>query len=91
MREVFTMAERETKRRGGFMAFLAMIVAIIALVFSLLAYERAGRTAEEDIAALKARIVELKKGEDEIRQKLAATLERAAEKIGKKEEAAEEE
>jgi len=85
------MAERETKRRGGFMAFLAMIVAIIALVISLLAYERAGRTAEEDIAALKARIVELKKGEDDIRQKLAATLERAAEKIGQKEEAAEKE
>jgi hypothetical protein len=83
------MAERETKRRGGFMAFLALVVAIIALVFSLLAYERAGRTAEEDIAALKARIVELKKGEDDIRQKLAATLERAAEKIGQKEEAAE--
>jgi vacuolar-type H+-ATPase subunit I/STV1 len=90
MREVFTMAERETKRRGGFMAFLAMIVAIIALVFSLLAYERAGRTAEEDIAALKARIVELKKGEDELRKKLAATLEKVAEKIGQKEEAAEE-
>jgi vacuolar-type H+-ATPase subunit I/STV1 len=91
MREVFTMAERETKRRGGFMAFLAMIVAIIALVFSLLAYERAGRTAEEDIAALKARIVELKKGEDELRKKLAATLEKVAEKIGQKEEAAEKE
>jgi len=85
------MAERETRRRGGFMAFLALIVAIIALVISLLAYERAGRTAEEDIAALKARIVELKKGEDDIRQKLAATLERAAEKIGQKEEAAEKE
>ena len=85
------MAERETKRRGGFMAFLALIIAVIALVISLLAYERAGRTAEEDIAALKARIVELKKGEDDIRQKLAATLERAAEKIGQKEEAAEKE
>ena len=83
------MAERETKRRGGFMAFLALIVAIIALVISLLAYERAGRTAEEDIAALKARIVELKKGEDDLRKKLAATLEKAAEKIGKKEEAEE--
>ena len=83
------MAERETKRRGGFMAFLALIIAVIALVISLLAYERAGRTAEEDIAALKARIVELKKGEDELRNKLAATLEKAAEKIGKKEEAAE--
>jgi uncharacterized membrane protein len=85
------MAERETKRRGGAMAFLALIVAIIALVISLLAYERAGRTAEEDIAALKARIVELKKGEDDIRKKLAATLEKAAEKIGKKEEATEKE
>ncbi|UCE33695.1 MAG: hypothetical protein JSV40_10835 [Deltaproteobacteria bacterium] len=85
------MAERETKRRGGFMAFLALIVAIIAIVISLLAYERAGRTAEDDIAALKARIVELKKGEDELRKKLAATLEKAAEKIGKKEEAAQEE
>jgi vacuolar-type H+-ATPase subunit I/STV1 len=85
------MAERETKRRGGFMAFLALIVAIIALVFSLLAYERAGRTAEDDIAALKARIVELKKGEDELRKKLAATLEKVAEKIGQKEEAAQEE
>jgi hypothetical protein len=85
------MAERETKRRGGFMAFLALIVAIIALVFSLLAYERAGRTAEEDIAALKARIVELKKGEDDLRKKLAATLEKVAEKIGQKEETAQEE
>jgi hypothetical protein len=85
------MAERETKRRGGFMAFLALIVAIIALVFSLLAYERAGRTAEEDIAALKARIVELKKGEDDLRKKLAATLEKFAEKIGQKEETAQEE
>ena len=84
------MAERETRRRGGFMAFLAMIVAIIALVISLLAYERAGRTAEDDIAALKARIVELKKGEDELRKKLAATLEKGAEKIGQKEEAAKE-
>ena len=83
------MAEREMKRRGGFMAFLALIVAVIALVISLLAYERAGRTAEDDIAALKARIVELKKGEDELRNKLAATLEKAAEKIGKQEEAAE--
>ena len=85
------MAEREMKRRGGFMAFLALIVAIIALVFSLLAYERAGRTAEEDIAALKARIVELKKGEDDLRKKLAATLEKVADKIGQKEEAAEKE
>jgi cell division protein FtsL len=85
------MAERETKRRGGFMAFLALVVAIIALVISLLAYERAGRTAEEDIAALKARIVELKKGEEDLRKKVAATLEKAAEKIGKKEEAAEKE
>ena len=85
------MAERETKRRGGFMAFLALIVAIVALIISLLAYERAGRTAEEDIAALKARIVELKKGEDELRKKLAATLEKVAEKIGQKEEAAQEE
>ena len=85
------MAERETRRRGGFMAFLALIVAIIALVISLFAYERAGRTAEEDIAALKARIVEIKKGEDELRKKLAATLEKVAEKIGKKEEAAEKE
>jgi hypothetical protein len=83
------MAERETKRRGGFMAFLALIVAIIALVISLLAYERAGRTAEEDIAALKSRIVELKKGEEDLRKKLAATLEKAAEKIGTKEEGAE--
>lgn len=73
------------------MAFLALIVAIIALVISLLAYERAGRTAEEDIAALKARIVELKKGEEDLRRKLAATLEKAAEKIGKKEEATEKE
>ena len=73
------------------MAFLALIVAIIALVFSLLAYERAGRTAEDDIAALKARIVELKKGEDDLRKKLAATLEKVAEKIGQKEEAAQEE
>jgi cell division protein FtsL len=85
------MAERDTRRRGGFMAFLALIVAIIALVISLLAYERAGRTAEEDIAALKARIVELKKGEDDLRKKLAATLEKAAEKIGKKEEVTEKE
>jgi hypothetical protein len=91
MREVFTMAERETRRRGGFMAFLALIVAIIALVISLLAYERAGRTAEDDIAALKARIVELKKGEDDLRKKLAATLEKVADKIGQKEEAAEKE
>ena len=85
------MAERETRRRGGFMAFLALIVAIIALVISLLAYERAGRTAEDDIAALKARIVELKKGEDDLRKKLAATLEKVAEKIGQKEEAVEKE
>jgi hypothetical protein len=85
------MAEREIKRRGGFMAFLALVVAIVALVISLLAYERAGRTAEEDIAALKARIVELKKGEEDLRKKLAATLEKVAEKIGKKEEAAEKE
>ena len=85
------MAERETRRRGGFMAFLALIVAIIAIVISLLAYERAGRTAEDDIAALKARIVELKKGEDDLRKKLAATLEKVAEKIGQKEEAAEKE
>jgi cell division protein FtsL len=85
------MAERDTRRRGGFMAFLALIVAIITLVISLLAYERAGRTAEEDIAALKARIVELKKGEDDLRKKLAATLEKAAEKIGKKEEVTEKE
>jgi len=85
------MAERETRRRGGFMAFLALIVAIIALVISLLAYERAGRTAEDDIAALKARIVELKKGEDDLRKKLASTLEKVAEKIGQKEEAVEKE
>ena len=85
------MAERETRRRGGFMAFLGLIVAIIALVISLLAYERAGRTAEDDIAALKARIVELKKGEDDLRKKLAATLEKVAEKIGQKEEAGEKE
>ena len=85
------MAERETRRRGGFMAFLALIIAVIALVISLLAYERAGRTAEDDIAALKARIVELKKGEDDLRKKLASTLEKVAEKIGQKEEAVEKE
>ena len=81
------MAEIERKKRGGFMAFLALIIAVIALIISLLAYDRAGRTAEEDIAALKARIVELKKGEEDLRKKLAATLEKAADKI-RKEEAA---
>lgn len=84
------MAEVERKRRGGFMSFLALIVAVVALIVSLLAYERSGRTAEEDIAALKARIVELKKGEEDLRKNLATVLEKAAGKI-KKEEPAEEE
>jgi len=79
------MAEGETKRRGGFMSFLALIVAIIALIISLLAYQRAGRTAEEDITALKARIVELKKGEADLRKKLSTVLEKAAGKISKAE------
>jgi cell division protein FtsL len=79
------MAEVERKRRGGFMSFLALIVAVIALTISLLAYERAGRTAEEDISALKARIVELKKGEEDLRKKLASVLEKAAGKISKEE------
>ena len=85
------MAEREVKRRGGFMSFLALIVAIIALIISLLAYQRAGSTAEEDIAALKARIVELKKGEEDLRKKLATVLEKAAGKISKIEPAEKEE
>ena len=79
------MAERETKRRGGFLVFLALIVAIIALIISLLAYQRAGRTTEEDIAALKARIVELKEGEADLRKKLSTILEKAAGKISKEE------
>jgi len=79
------MAEVERKRRGRFMSFLALIVAIIALIISLLAYQRAGRTAEEDIAALKARIVELRKGEEDLRKKLSTVLEKAAGKIGKEE------
>jgi hypothetical protein len=79
------MAEVERKRRGGFMSFLALIVAVIALIISLLAYERAGRTAEEDIAALKARIVELKMGEEDLRKKLATALEKAAVKIKREE------
>ena len=40
---------------------------------------------------MKARIVELKKGEEDLRKKVAETLEKAAEKIGKKEEATEKE
>jgi len=79
------MAEVERKRRGGFMSFLALIVAIIALIISLLAYQRAGRTAEEDIAALKVRIVELRKGEEDLRKKLSTVLGKAASKIGKEE------
>jgi cell division protein FtsL len=81
------MAEVEVRRRGGFMAFLALIVAVVALIVSLLAYERSGRTAEEDIAALKARIIELKKGEADLRQKVATALEKAADKISKEEPA----
>ena len=73
------------------MSFLALIVAIIALIISLLAYQRAGRTAEEDIAALKGRIVELKKGEEDLRKKLSTVLEKAAGKIGKEEPAEKEE
>ncbi len=60
------MAERERRKGGGFMTSIALILSVIAIIVSLLAYERSGRTAEEDIAALKARIVELKKGEAEI-------------------------
>jgi cell division protein FtsL len=86
-KEGFIMAEIERKKRGGFMAFLALIIAVIALIISLLAYDRAGRTAEEDIAALKARIVELKKGEADLRQKVATALEKAAGKIKTKEPA----
>jgi hypothetical protein len=85
------MAEVEVRRRGGFMAFLALIVAVVALIVSLLAYERAGRTAEEDIAALKARIVELKKGEADLRKRLSSVLEKAAGKISKEEPAEKEE
>ena len=81
------MAARE-KRGGGFLAGLALILAIVALIVSLLAYDRSGRTAEGDIAALKARIAELKKGEEELRKKLATTLEKAAGKL-KTEESAE--
>jgi len=75
------MAEKERKKGGGFMATVAFILSVIAIIISLLAYERAGRTAEEDIAALKARMVELKKNETELRQKLATILEKAAVKM----------
>jgi hypothetical protein len=85
------MAEAERKRRGGFMSFLAFIVAVVALIVSLLAYERSGRTAEEDIATLKARFVELKKGEEDLRKKLSTVLEKAAGKISKEEPAEKEE
>lgn len=84
------MTARETKGRGGFMAALALMLSIIALIVSLLAYQRSGRTAEEDIAALKATIIELKEGEEELRKKLATALEKAAGKI-KTEEPAEKE
>ena len=75
------MTERERRRSRGFMAFLALILSVIALIISLLSYERSGRTSEEDIAALKTRIVELRKAETQLRQKMAALLEKAAGKI----------
>ena len=75
------MTERERKRSGGFMATVALILSVIAIIVSLLAYERSGRTSEEDIAALKTRIVELRKAETQLRQKMAALLEKADGKI----------
>ncbi len=75
------------EERGGFTATLALMLAIIAIIISLLAYQRAGGKTEQQITALKAKIAELKKGEKELREKLATILEKITGSIKEEESA----
>ena len=87
------MAEKAQKIvKGGFRATMALIIAIIALIFSIISYQRTGGTIglEDEIKALQKKTETLKKETiqqveklEEKTKKLKQETGEALEKLGK--------
>ena len=78
------MGEERKTIRGGFRATLALIIAIIALVFAIMAYSRTNNRADlnVEIRDLKAKMEKMKKETAEKMSKIREDSKRALEKIG---------
>ena len=79
------MAEQTKVVKGGFRATLALIISIIALVLSVLAYNRTGDqlTFNAEIKKLQTKMNEMKKETSEQMGKIRQETGKALEKIGK--------
>lgn len=71
--------------KGGFRATLALIISIIALALSLMAYSRTGNQLDlnDELKSLKAKLQELKSDTSENLEKVRAETGQALEKLGK--------
>lgn len=71
--------------RGGFRASLALVVAVIALIFSLISYRRTGGLVhlENQIEALEKTTVRLKEETIQQVEKLEKRTSKALENLGK--------
>jgi hypothetical protein len=78
------MSEERKTIRGGFRATLALIIAIIALVFAIVAYNRTGSQVglKAEIRDLKAKMEKMRKETTEKMGKIREDSKRALEKIG---------
>ena len=79
------MAEQTKIVKGGFRATLALIISIIALVLSILAYNRTGdqNTLNAQINNLQTKMNEVKKETAEQLDKIRQETGQVLEKIGK--------
>jgi gas vesicle protein len=81
------MAEEKKVVKGGFRATLALIIAIIAIIISVIAYNHTGEnnSMRQQIDNLKATIQQMKNETsqklDEVRQQTANALENLGKKI----------
>lgn len=78
------MGDEKKVVRGGFRATLALIVAIIALIFAIMAYDRTGGQADlnAEIKDLRAKMEKMKKETAEKVSKVRQETTKALEKIG---------
>ena len=85
------MAQETKVVKGGFRATLALIISIIALILSLIAYQSTGKEAplNERIKDLQAKIETMKqetsKKIDKLRNETAGTLEKIGKSMKKEE------
>ena len=78
------MGDEKKVVRGGFRATLALIVAIIALIFAIMAYNRTGGQADlnAEIKDLRAKMEKMKKETAEKVSKVRQETTKALERIG---------